>query len=139
MTRDEIRAAIVARPELADMVTARDDAGIAAALSAGRTRLRRTQIGPGTILAALGPTGGAQLLDTLTAMAADPQYSAVKWALKVIDRGEFDLGVAAARAQVATLAAGGVMTAQTRDALLALGEEPDPVSVADVSDALNGV
>lgn len=139
MTRDEIRAAIAARSDLANALAARDDAGIASALSAGRTRLRRTQIGPGTILAALGPTTGAALLDTLTAMAADPQYSAVKWALRVVDRGEFDLGIAAARAQVATLAAAGVMSAASRDALLALGEEPDPVSVADVSAALNEV
>ena len=104
-----------------------DSAAIADALSRDRYRLRKTQIGPGTILAALGPTTGAALLDTLTAMAADPQYSAVKWALKVIDRGEFDLGQDASRGQVAALAAAGVMSAASRDALLALGQEPDPV------------
>lgn len=143
MTRDEIRAAIAARPDLADALAARDDVALAAALSVGRYRLCRTQIGPGTIMATLGAADGATLLETLTAMAAQaatvPQYVPIKWAMQIINRGELDLGAPAAREQVATLAAGGVMSQAARDALLALGQEPDPLSVSEVSAALNEV
>lgn len=140
MTHDEIRAAIAARPELADLVAAGDHVGIAAALSVGRTRLRATQIGPGTIMAALGAADGATLLETLTALAAQsatvPAYVPIKWALKIIDRGEFDMSAQAARDQVVALAAAGVMSNAARDALLALGQEPDPVSEFDVRCAI---
>lgn len=142
MTVDEIRAAIAADPAIRALLPATAPVAqaqieaVAAALSVGRVRLRHTQIGPGTIMAALGAANGATLLETLTALAAqsasNPAYIPIKWALKIIDRGELNLGEPAARDQVVALAAGGVMTAQARDALLALGQEPDPVAEYDV-------
>ena len=82
--------------------------------------LRPTRIGPGTIMGVLGATAGAALLDTLTALA--PQSPPIRWALRVIDRGELDLSVDKAREQIDTLAAGSVMTAAQAAALKALAE-----------------
>ncbi len=138
MTHDEIRSAIVADPAIYALLP--DVVAVANALSEGRYRLRKTQIGPGTIMAALGAAEGATLLETLTALAAQsttvPAYVPIKWALKIIDRGDFDLGEQAARDQVVALASAGVMSATARDKLLALGQEPDPVSPRDVGLAI---
>lgn len=84
------------------------------------TTLRPTRIGPGTVMSALGPVGGAALLDALTTLA--PSSSPIRWALKIIDRGELDLSVASARAQIDDLAAVGVMTATQAASLKALAE-----------------
>lgn len=84
------------------------------------TELRPTRIGPGTVMGVLGAAAGATLLDTLTALA--PNNAPIRWALKVIDRGELDLSVANARAQVDQLAAAGVMTTAQAAALKALAE-----------------
>lgn len=141
MTVDEIRAAIAADPAIRALLPAAPPVSqaqveaVAAALSAGRVRYVKTAIGPGTILAELGQAG-ADLLDQLEELAKLPAHNMVKHALRVIDRGEFDMGVAASRAQVAGLAAAGVMSAAARDALLALGQEPDPLSARDVAVAI---
>jgi hypothetical protein len=71
--------------------------------------LKPTRIGPGTIMGTLGVAQGAALLDTLTAMAANSRP--IHWALQIIQRGELDLSVEGARAQVDGLAAAGVLTA----------------------------
>jgi hypothetical protein len=73
-------------------------------------KLSPTRVGPGTVLATLGPEGGATLLETLTALSS--ANAAIKWAMEVIRRGELDLSTAAARGQIDALAAGGVMTAK---------------------------
>jgi hypothetical protein len=146
MTSDEIRAAITAQPEIrallpaAELIAQAEIDAVAAALSVGRTRHRSTHVGPGTIMAVLGAAEGAALLETLTTMAAAagsvPAYVPIKWAMKIIDRGELDLGVQATRDQIAALAAGGVMSAASRDKLLALGAEPDPISEYSVRCAI---
>lgn len=145
MNVDEIRAAITGNPETRALlpssgpeVTQEHIDAVAAALSVGRYRLRDTQIGPGTIMAACGAVEGAALLDALEALAQTPHplARAVHWTLRIIDRGEFNLGIQASRDQVSALAAGGVMSAGTRDALLALGQEPDPVTARDVGLAI---
>lgn len=82
--------------------------------------LRPTRIGPGSVMAALGAAEGATLLDTLTALAA--QSRPIHWALQIIQRGELDLSVANARAQVDQLAVAGVMTATQAAALKAIAE-----------------
>lgn len=84
------------------------------------TVLRPTRIGPGTVMAALGPADGAALMDSLTALAQ--QSRPIHWALGVILRGELDLSVANARAQVDQLAAAGVMTPAQAAALKAIAE-----------------
>lgn len=79
-----------------------------------------TKVGPGTIMATLGATAGATFLDTLTALSATS--SPIKWALKIIDRGELDLSADATRTQIDALASAGVLTAPQAAALKALGE-----------------
>jgi len=115
----------------------RDDVAIAAALSVGRWRYRHTEAGFGTILSAIGPVDGAALLDTLAAIKATnrPLY----WAWYLLERGVFDFGTPATQAQMDALVAAGVLSADNAEKLKALGIEPDPVSVAAVSDELNRV
>ena len=116
------------------LLPARNDVQIAAILSAGRTRLRSHLIGIGTILAVMAPSGGA-FLDALEQVgAADPN---VKWLLKLIERGAFDVGLAASRAQMHDYAAAMPALAAGINALLQLGTEPDPIHYNAVSDALN--
>lgn len=115
----------------------RDDVVIAAALSVGRWRYRHTEAGFGTILSAIGPVDGAALLDTLAAIKGGnrPLY----WAWYLLERGVFDFGTPATQAQMDALVAAGVLSADNAAALKALGVEPDPISVAAVSAALNEV
>lgn len=142
MTTNEIRASIVADPGIrallpatgSDVTQAHIDS-VAAALSVGRFRLVKTEIGPGTILSALGQAG-ADLLDDLEVMAQNPAHNLIKHALKVINAGNFDLGNPASRAQVVGLCAAGLFAAEARDALLALGQEADPVDEFDVRRAI---
>lgn len=84
------------------------------------TVLKTTRIGPGTVMEVLGPEGGSALLDALTALA--PTNPPIKWALKILDRGEFDISVSGARAQVDGLATAGVITPAQAAALKALAE-----------------
>ena len=70
--------------------------------------LKPTRIGPGSIMATLGAAQGATLLDTLTAIAATSRP--IHWALQIIQRGELDLSVDGARAQVDALVGAGVLT-----------------------------
>ena len=129
-------ALIVARIAQPDMIGQGAEA-IVAALNApdpslpAVTQLRPTRIGPGSVMAALGAAEGAALLDTLTALA--PQSPPIRWALKVIDRGELDLSVANARAQIDALAAGGVMSAAQAAALKALAAYSRQTSWSEVN------
>lgn len=133
--------ALVARPLTAGEVAAidpllpnRNDVQIAALLSTGRTRLRSHMIGIGTILAELAPAGGA-FLDAIEQIGAtDPN---VKWLLKLIERGAFDVGLAASRAQMQAYATAMPDLAAGINALLLLGTEPDPIDYNAVSRALN--
>lgn len=129
---DDIQAAF---PDLTP--NSRDDVAIAAALSVGRWRYRHTEAGFGTILSAIGPVDGAALLDTLAAIKSGnrPLY----WAWYLLERGVFDFGTPATQAQMDALVAAGVLSADNAAKLKALGVEPDPVSVAVVSDELNRV
>jgi hypothetical protein len=129
--RDEI---LVAFPGLT--AATRDDGAIATALSAGRTRLCKTEVGFGTVLSTLGPVDGSALLDTLSTIKATnrPLY----WAWYLLERGVFDFGTAAAQAQMDGLVAAGVLSAVNAEKLKALGVEPVTVSPQEVAKALEG-
>ncbi len=107
-----------------------DTQAIADALSAGRTRYRKTEAGFGTILSTIGPVDGAALLDTLAAIKTSnrPLY----WAWYLLERGVFDFGTAATQAQMDALVSAGVLSADNAARLKALGVEPDPVDEMDV-------
>jgi hypothetical protein len=127
---------ITTRPDCIDALVARDCGELARILSVGRTKLIERNVGYGTVLDTLGADNGAAFLDGLTAVAATS--SPVKWALKLLDRGELNIGAAATQAQLDALAAGGVMPQTVADALKALALVPDVVTPQEVQTALEG-
>jgi hypothetical protein len=140
MTPAELLSLIDARTamdaEFAALVKDRNDVGVAVALSVGRVRAVETFGGYGYVMERLGPTGGASLLDALESMAASSPP--IKWAFRLLERGALDFGSAATRAQLDALVGAGVLPAPAAAALKAGAEVADPVSVSDVSAALNG-
>ena len=115
----------------------RDDGAIAAALSVGRVKTVDRLVGYGTVLEALGAESGAAFLDSLTTLAATS--SPVKWALKLLDRGELNIGAEATRGQLDALVAGGAMPQAVADALKGLATVPDVITSQDVAKALEGI
>lgn len=129
-----LRDEILSRPDCADALARRDCGELAALLSVGRTKVIDYSIGYGTVLEVLGAEAGSAFLDGLTALAATS--SPVKWALKLLDRGELNIGAAATRGQLDALAAGGVMPQAVADALKGLAMGPDIVTAEQVADAM---
>jgi hypothetical protein len=125
-----LRDEILSRPDCADALAARDCGALAAILSAGRTKVIDYSIGYGTVLEVLGAEAGAAFLDGLTALAATS--SPVKWALKLLDRGELNIGAAATQSQLDALATAGVIPQAVADVLKGLAIVPDPYSIQDV-------
>lgn len=103
-----------------EVLATRDEVAIAAALSAGRTKVVQRLGGIGTVLEVLGPTDGAALLDQL--QATTTTVPALKWAWVLVDRGELDFGSASTRAMIDVL-----VPEPARTALKAVAEVPDPV------------
>jgi hypothetical protein len=132
---------VVGRTLTADEITAiephlpgRNDVQIADILSVGRTRTQPTPIGIGTVLAMMAPSGG-DFLNTLETLGQSDAN--VKWALKMIEQGTFDVGNPVTRAQLAQFSQAAPDMADSVDALMAVAEVSDPVPVNAVSDALN--
>ena len=119
MTAEEIRAAIAADPALQALVP--DTVAIAAALSAGRTRWKHTDIGVGTIIEVLGLAAANPVLD---ALYASPDYRHVK---PLLDQGRLRLDVVAPAGMLQPLVTGGLLTQAQLDALIARAKEPAPV------------
>ena len=119
MTAEEIRAAIAADPALQALVP--DTVAIAAALSAGRTRWKHTDIGVGTIIETLGLAAANPVLD---ALYASPDYRHVK---PLLDQGRLRLDVVAQAGMLQPLVTGGLLTQAQLDALVARAKEPAPV------------
>lgn len=111
----------------------RNDGAIAALLPAA-VNVVSTPIGVGTILAVMAPSGG-DFLNGLEGMAASDAN--VKWSLKLIERGEFDIGHPVTRLQLSAFAQVNPALAPAISALLAVAERTEPVSINAVSDALN--
>lgn len=123
---------IQALPNAAELMAARDDFAIAAALSVGRKKFRKTTLGEGGIIAAIGDLdAGNAFLDVVNSAAP---YRHIK---KVIGRGDFDMGEPMAQAGVQQMVGLSVLTQAQADSLCALGLQDDPISVNAVSDALN--
>ncbi len=113
-----------------------DHGAVAVALSAGRTKVIPSPIGIGTVLAVMAPIGG-DFLNALEGIGATD--SNVKWALKMIEQGTFDVGHQVTRAQLEAFAVAVPAMADGVAALLAVAVVPDPVSSQDVSKALEGL
>lgn len=92
----------------------------------------KTAIGPGTIMAALGPADGATLLNSIEAAgASDP---VMKWGMRVIEAGNFDVSLPTTRAQLDGLVTANVITAAQRDILFALSKRERFPSWAEYND-----
>lgn len=132
-----LRDEIISRADCADALAARDCGELARILSVGRTKLVERNIGYGTVLDTLGADAGAAFLDGLTALAATS--SPVKWALKLLDRGELNIGAAATQQQLDMLASVGVIPVDVAEALKNLAVVPDEITATQVQTALEGV
>ena len=126
LTTEQIAAI---EPFLAD----RNDISIAALLPS-KVTIQSTPIGIGTILAVLAPNGGA-FLDALETLGQTD--SSVKWALKLIEQSNFDVGMAATRQQMQAFAQAAPAFADGIAALLATADRANPIHYNAVSDALN--
>lgn len=134
---------ILARPDLADAVAARDCSAIAAAMSVGRTRRKLVQIAD--IQARLQSSGAWW---RIKAALADPTiipepYRAdiVQAAVAVVDVAmaryvNVDMSIALVAASFGALVSVGLLPAATYEEIVAMSYEPDPLSAADVADAL---
>lgn len=127
LTGDEIAAIDLLLP-------ARNDVAIANILSAGRVKTQPTPIGIGTVLAVMAPFGG-EFLNALESIGATDAN--VKWALKMIEQGTFDVGHPVTRKQLQEFADATPAMSAAITALLAVGERTDPINYNAVSDALN--
>lgn len=132
-----LRDEILSRPDCAAALAVRDCGALAAILSVGRTKLVERNIGYGTVLDTLGADAGAAFLDGLTALAANS--SPVKWALKLLDRGELNIGAAATQQQLDMLASVGVIPVEAAEALKNLAVVPDEITATQVQAALEGL
>jgi lysozyme family protein len=129
-----LRDEILSRPDCAAALAERDCGALAAILSVGRVKTVDKPIGYGTVLEALGADAGAAFLDGLTALAATS--SPVKWALKLLDRGELNIGASATQSQLDALATAGAIPQAVVTALKGLAIVPDAVSPQQVADAM---
>jgi len=132
-----LRDEILSRADCANARAARDCGALASILSMGRTKLIERAIGYGTVMDTLGAVDGAAFLDGLVSLSATS--SPVKWALKLLDRGELNIGAPTTRSQLDALAAGGAFPQAVSDALKGLAIVPDVVSSQDVQTALEGI
>lgn len=128
MTPQEIRDAITASAEIHALVP--DTTAIAAALSAGRTRYRATEIGKGTILQVLGLPAGNAVID---AILAAPDYRHIK---ELLEQGRLRLDIAAQGGLLQPLVIAGVMTQAQHDALCEVAMDADHIPEFEVRCAI---
>lgn len=144
MTPQQIREAISASSQLQSLAVARNDAAIAAILSFNRTKLSNKYVSIRGILESYpgGPIAADALLSKLEAFAAagETLSSVVKRALVFLNQVDgIDLGSPATLLMLGALADGEVITTAEKDNLITIITVPDPVSLNEVSQALNGV
>lgn len=129
----QILALAQTTPAVASALAERDEATIAAALPA-TTKTVTKLLGVGTVLSTLGSADGAALLDNLAALASTNRP--VFWGLELLKNTNLDIGLPETIAQFNALTAAGLMTAASRDKLLALAQISIPVTPLDVARAL---
>lgn len=122
----------------------RQDGAIAALLSIGRTRVVSHFASERGILERYpgGPVQADALLAALEAFAATthPMARIVSRALKFLAQPEgLDIGSPATQALLDQLQAGNVLTLEQRNGLRAMATQPDPITLAAVSAALNSI
>ena len=132
----KLRDEILARPDCAAAVDARDLDAIAALVSVGRTSVQPRFVTARTVLAECG-VHGPDILGALEAAAAG--NSAVKWAVRFLGQDSgINVGDPATQYMIDQLAAGATpaLSAEQAAALKNLAVQPAPVSRLEVEAAL---
>jgi hypothetical protein len=127
-----LREDILANPDCATSVTAKDCQSIAVTMSIGRVRPNAVEIGNGTILQVLGIATGNALLDILMSSAVDSPFRHVK---PLLEQGRLLIGTPLVQETLSTFVPSVISQIQC-DALCALGKEPDPYTTQDIAQAL---
>lgn len=138
MTPQQIRDAIAADPALQALAEQGRIADLAAALSAGRTRLGTVSVGDFASWAAA--TGMRAVIEDHAANAASPMRS-IALALRDVltgATGGIRLDLPVNQQMLAAWVTAGELTTANRDALLALAQQDDPVNMTQVEIALKG-
>lgn len=129
-----LKEQILARPDCADAVAAKDCHAIAALLSVGRMAVQSRFVTARTVLAECGMLG-ASILDALEVAAVG--NSAVKWAVRFLGQDSgINVGDPATQYMIDQLAEDGALSAPQAAALKNLALQPAPVTSAEVADAL---
>lgn len=126
------------------LVRQRDDTQLARRLSAGRTMVAEAYVSERGILDRwpTGPVAADAFLVKLETFAASahPLASVVSRALRFLQMPEgLNIGSQATLAMLGALATAGAISKTEADNVAALGRVADPLTVAAVSAALNGV
>lgn len=159
MTPADLWAEIQANPDCAphivpslpkvDAATARaGDQAIADILSASRVRIEPREVGDGAISLALGVPAGPIFMWQLELLAttppasdADPatiaQFAVARQAWRSVSKAALDVGNAEVRSGL-DMFVGTLLTQEQADAIKALAEVPDVITIADVSRAVRG-
>ncbi len=132
-----LREDILARPDCADAVAARDLDALAAIMSAGRTRPARVAIED--IQARLDSMGEWDLIEAAANDPADPVRAAAAAVVHIGFKARYkniDMQLPRVQMVFGALVATGKMSQETFDFFNALSAEPDPISRLDVEAAL---
>lgn len=116
-----------------ELIAAREHGQIATLVSVGRTRQSALTIGNGAVLEALGLDAGNAFLDVIY---ANPAFRHIR---PLLEQGRLIAGAQIVRTAIQGMVPAGVLTQAQADKLLALGVEPDPVSVQAVVSAMEGI
>lgn len=143
--KQEIDARAASDPAFAAMLAARDDSGMAAALSVGRTKIVEMLITERTVMSALGIVDGETALESLDTFAAstptDPAlaevHPGIKRMLAWLKTTGINVGDPLARSMLDLLADSDILTQASVDTLKGLAVAPDPVSASQVSEAID--
>jgi len=96
-----------------------------------------TQIGLGTVMAALGAQPGALLLSQIESLASSQPV--MKWGLEVLRSGSFDLSLPVARDTVDGLVQAGMITTAQRDQFFAISRRERRPSWAEANNMIGKI
>lgn len=141
----EIETRAASDPEFAAMYSSRNDNGMAAALSAGRTKLTETMLTERKIMSVLGIVDGEAALSSLetfcTGTPADPTLAQVHPGIKRmvtwLKTTGIDVGNPLTQSMLDLLGATGVLSTSSVNQLKALAVVPDPISSNQISEAID--
>jgi hypothetical protein len=145
LTKQEIDAKAASDPSFAAMLAIRDDNGMAAALSIGRTKLVENMLTERGVMSTLGIIDGEAALVSLETFAAstptDPALLAVhpgiKRMLAWLKTTGINVGDPLTRSMLDLMESSGILTQTSTASLKMLAVAPDPVTSDQVSEAID--